>query len=469
MINGQTERSCFLDRSGRFFSKIFLNKYWQLFLFCAAAAVSALQWEVYGAIAFVGLICLTLVLCDDIMASALPLLLMCVFVTTCYDSADTFMQYAWMAAPAAVSIIFHFVAYRKRIVIGSSIWGLIAVAIALTCGGIGVITAAEYFSLVAIYYTVFLGIGMIGLYILLKSQLSAPRDYDVREKAVQLLYIMGAFATFVVLLNVLPETKFLGGLQICTSFQASNNLSTVLMFAMPCPFFYVRRSRMHLAAAFAIALAMVLTGSRAGMLFAPIELLICIIVSGIFDKKNRFFYVCLVTFMAAVVVLFREQLFNYIAGAANYPVVDDNEARMKLIDRSIELFKKYPVFGHGLAYTGNFDIYSPKKGAMGWYHMMIPQIIGSMGAVGIVAYLYQLIVQVTGGIKALKRAKGNENQIGLIVTLGLSYVGVFMMSQVNPGIFCPIPYGLMATVIFALIDGDKGMNKFMGLFRKKEN
>ena len=465
MINSQTEKPRAFDRMGKLCSKFFLNRYFYLFLFCAACAVSVLEWEVYGAIAFVALICLTLVLCDDIMASALPLLLLCVFVTNCYDSADTFMKFAWMAIPAAAAIIFHFVAYRKKLVIGSSIWGLIAVSAALTLGGIGVLSFSEYFSPVAIYYTVFLGIGMVGLYFLLKSQLSAPRDYDVKEKAVLLLYIMGIFAAFVVLYNVLPDTRFMGGLKISTSFQASNNLSTILMFAMPCAFFYARRSKLHLLVALLMAVAMVLSGSRAGMLFAPIELLLCVIVSAVFDKKNRFYYVCLIIFAAVTVALFREKLYSYIV-AANPPTIDDSEARIRLIARAKELFKKYPVFGHGLAYTGNFDIYSPKKGAMGWYHMMIPQVVASMGSVGIIAYVYQMVVQVSAGVNSMRRAAGDENERALIITLGLSYVGALMMSQVNPGIFCPIPYGLMATVIFALMDGDRGMEKVGAYVRR---
>ena len=40
------------------------------------------------------------------------------------------------------------------------------------------------------------------------------------------------------------------------------------------------------------------------------------------------------------------------------------------------------------------------------------------------------------------------------------------MSQVNPGLFCPIPYGLMATVIFAVMDGDNGMTMAVKLIDK---
>ena len=451
---------------GKTGSRVFLNKYSYLFLFCVACAISVAGWEVYGALAFVGLICLSLIFCDDIMAAALPLLLLCVFVTNCYDSADTFLKYAWMAIPAALSIIFHFVFYRQRIVIGKSIWGLIAVSLAVTLGGLGVITAEEYFSPVAIYYTVFLGVGMVALYILLKSQLSAARDYDLLERAVTFLYIMGIFAAFVVLYNVLPDTKFAGGFTLVENFQPSNNLSTVLMFAMPCTFYFARKNPLHIVSALVMASSMVLSGSRSGIIFAVVEFILCIVVSAIFHKERRFTYICVIIGIAVVIAIFRQNIMSVIESSGIYPVIDGGETRMKLIDRAVEYYKKYPLFGHGLAYTGNFDIYSPKKGAMGWYHMMIPQIVASMGSVGIIAYLYQGVVQARVFFGAMRRSRADRKTRALTVTLVLSYVGVLMMSQVNPGIFCPIPYGLMATVIFALIDGDREIERVSRMLKK---
>lgn len=49
---------------------------------------------------------------------------------------------------------------------------------------------------------------------------------------------------------------------------------------------------------------------------------------------------------------------------------------------AIEKFKKNPLVGFGILdddiYYGGYK----KKGSMAWYHMMIPQVVGSMGLVG---------------------------------------------------------------------------------------
>jgi len=459
------------DKMGKRCSRVFLNRYFMLFLFCAATLITVQGYEVGGAVAFAVVICLGLVLCDDIMAIALPLLLMCAFLTKCYDSSATFMKFIWFVIPAVSAFVFHFVVYKGRFTVGKSVWGLLAVSVALTVGGIGCISAGEYFSGSALYHTFFLGFVMILMYLMVKSQLSRKRDYDITEMFIKLLYITGLFACVMVAVHALPLTQFRGGLKLTNDFQPSNNLSTLLMFALPCPFFFVPKSRWHLISPCIMLAAMIFSGSRSGLLLGVVEFVICIIVSAVWDKPRRFFYVCALVGIIAVGIAMRGRIFNVLDSMGLYPFVKEDETRVRLIDRAFELFKKYPVFGHGLGFKGNYDIYSPKTGALGWYHMMIPQIIGSLGAVGIVAYLYQAVMHVWIGARAIRRSSAQAR--GAVITLLLSYLGVLMMSQVNPGLFCPLPYGLMGMAIFAAIDGEENLLGLMDhvtfLSRKKSN
>ena len=454
----------FFEKMGRIGSRIFLNKYFFLALFCAAAVITALDKEVEGAVAFVCVICAALVFCDDIMAIALPLTLLSAFVTTCYDSAETFMQYVWMAVPAVLSIVFHFVVYRGKFKIGTSFWGLAAVSVALTLGGVGFISAEEYFAGSALYHTFFLGFVMLGFYLLLKSQLSRKREYDLIEMMMKILYVTGIFVCLMVAVHALPQTEFEGGIRLALEFQPGNNLSTLLMFALPCPFFFARKNYLHLLSVCLMMAALVFGASRAGLLLGAVELVICIIVSAVWDKPKRFFYVCTLVCFAGAAFAMRAQIFELLEKAGMYPVVAADEARMGLIDRAFEYFKRWPVFGHGLGFKGNYDIYDPKQGALGWYHMMIPQVIGSMGIVGIAAYLFQAVLHVRIGIRAISSADADRK--GAVITLLLSYVGVLMMSQVNPGLFCPLPYGLIAMAIFAALDGEKGLEPMLDMKRR---
>ena len=57
--------------------------------------------------------------------------------------------------------------------------------------------------------------------------------------------------------------------------------------------------------------------------------------------------------------------------------------------------------------------------------------------------------------KGSSRTRREEPEI----TLSLCYLGLFMMSQVNPGEFCPFPYAIIATVIFLFLDNAKPSRK----------
>ena len=61
------------------------------------------------------------------------------------------------------------------------------------------------------------------------------------------------------------------------------------------------------------------------------------------------------------------------------------------------------------------------------------------------AYGYQAF----GRFKIWLKTKDPQN-----TALFLSYVGLLLMSQVNPGEFCPLPYEFLAVMIFVLLESD---------------
>ena len=120
-----------------------------------------------------------------------------------------------------------------------------------------------------------------------------------------------------------------------------------------------------------------------------------------------------------------------------------DDIREGLIHRALEDFKSNVLFGRGLGYNGNTDVHNPAKFAICWYHSSPFQVIGSFGLVGVAAFAFQLY----------NRMKVIWEKITVFnLTLFVSYAGLFMMSLVNPGEFCPIPYGMVATLLFIICD-----------------
>lgn len=431
-------------------SNVFLSNYFFIALFILACTITITQNEVIGAVIFAMIICLALIICDDIFATTLPFLLLCVFVTRCYDSFDIFIKFAPLAIVAIFSILFHFIVFKQKIIIGNTFLGLVAVSLALLCGGIGYIDPKNYFCSSSLYYTIFLGIGMTIFYLLFKSQLLVTRKYSASKKLATILYIMGAFACVVVLF-IVYQARLQSLSHNNIIYQPSNNLSTFLLFALPCPFFFARTNRLHIISPFLFYFCILIIHSRGGILMGTILLSVCIILFAIYDRNNRIIYIItlsvFICITSIVALSYFEKIFDYtITNFFNF-----NDPRVLMMTRGLKGFPKYPIFGHGLGHTGNLDLYSPVKGAMKWYHMIIPQIVASLGIIGILAYGYQLFLRIKTVINAIK-IETNRDRCATIA-LFLSYIGVLLMSQVNPGLFCPLPYSLIAVMIFAVLDG----------------
>ena len=108
-----------------FRSKIFIALYTPL-LFLLACLVTIKNEEVIGTVIFVYITAAVMLLSSRLTDAMLPALLICVFVTRCYNSANAFFALVPYFSPPVVGVILHFILYAKRLkfTVGSSFWGL---------------------------------------------------------------------------------------------------------------------------------------------------------------------------------------------------------------------------------------------------------------------------------------------------------------------------------------------------------
>lgn len=428
-----------LNKSRRFCQSIWFS----LILFAYAALIVLVKGEVWGILSFALIISLLLVLCDDITVTTLPFLLASTFVLKCYNSFDTFIVFAPLAVIPIGAFLFHFIKYRRPYTIGKSFFGICAVAVAIAAGGAFFISPEDYLSGTSLFYIAGLGIGMVGTYLLMKSQFVERNTYSLRERLFAVFFIAGLFGCFMIGSHYIENFQAI--LEAGTiNIQWSNNLSTLMMFFLPIPFYYaLTKNRFFIFVGFLFYLAIVLTGSRGGLVMGGIELALCCLYVSVYDKPLRYVTFALSAAGLVFLAMNTDLLLRIFSFEGDGAIISKDEPRFETMFRAIDDFLANPIFGKGLGYSGNVDLYNPVKGAANWYHMMPFQIIGSLGLVGVLAYGYQFFDRFRLIFKKPSRSS---------LALGLSYAGILLMSMVNPGEFCPIPYELLAVLLFIFLE-----------------
>ena len=455
-------------------NKIFTYIYTPL-LCLLACAIVVHEVEIYGAAVMVLIAALMLVVSSRLTDAMLPVMLTAVFVTKLYDLLGNkvykaqLMEIIWVAVPVVAAVIFHFIYYRKPFVVGRSFWGLCAISVALILGGVGTLPMEDYFS-GALFYVLGLGVGMMVFYLLIKPQI----DEEFSRELLRVMYIMGLFAGFcVIMFYVRRWDEFISTREFLW-FQSKNNLSTFLMFALPFPVFFAVKNPLHMLSTLFMYICMIFSGSRGGLLMGTVELFI-ILAAYIILYPNNFkqriiaistsvvfgaAVVCCIPLIAKLNGISSDSggtilNVNELIEKLKLYLVREDEVRFRVLQRTGDDFRSNPLFGVGMGYTGNEDLYNAKAGAMNWYHMWFAQVFAGLGIVGVLAYGYQLIDRIIIFFK---------NRNNLTLTLMLSYIGLFLMSQVNPGEFCPAPYAMLGVTFFVIMEGN---SKDRPLFKSK--
>ncbi|MDR1464182.1 MAG: O-antigen ligase family protein [Oscillospiraceae bacterium] len=413
----------------------------------AACAVSLAHAEVQGMVAFLVFFSLVMVLCDDILATTAPFLLAASFLIKMHDSYATFLPYWWLVFFPAGGMIFHFWVYRGKFERGQAFWPILAVSAAITLGGIGSISLKEYFSGVSVYHVIALGFGTLLAYVLLRSQIHDNHPYSLSSYFSHLMLTVGLFVCFMIFQYYLENWEAVRTEGTILAFQWRNNASSLLMLALPFPFYLAVKRPPFLLAGLLMFLGLLLTGSRGGLLFGGIEMVMCLFLLFLADKKRRVVYLIFTGLLVAVAVAFSGALYGFFGETVNRLILGisrgDKEVRVGLFRRALEDFRRHPLFGTGLGYMGNRDVHLSAKFALCWYHCEPLQILASLGLAGAAAYLFQLVVR----LRILLRRRTIFH-----ITLFVAYAGIEMMSLVNPGVFAPIPYLLVVTMFLVVAE-----------------
>ncbi len=457
---------------------LLMSERWMAVLFCIAGVFTTLsayfpdkQIEVIGTIVFAYIVGITICLSDDIMAGLAPFSLASLVAIKCYDSFDVFMGYIWYMVPIVFLLLFHLIAYRKKLTTkGSQFKPILYVSASILLGGIGFISTKEYFAPTSLYHMLGLGFAMLFIYAYFYAHLDVKRNYSLIEHLTKVMVLTGCFASFMVISYYIVNINDVIDRQGLLFLQWRNNCSTILMITIPFAFFWANKKSYATMLGFIFYFALLLTGSRGGMVFGSIEIVMCIVVYMLYDRRRRLAYAIICACIAFGFLAFMPKITQFLGytidrlftAVNEFLMGESTEVRVKHYAQGIRDFLEHPVFGTGLGYMGNRDIHASKKFALCWYHCAPIQVAASFGIVGIVAYTYQFI----------KRNMLIWRKATLFnMTIFLSYVSLEMMSLVNPGVFCPVPYLLFVTLFMVVVEKSDGefQEKIFVLKKKKIN
>lgn len=448
------------------------GKWFDLIVFLLAGTVYICSFFEYnvvipGLIAFCFLISFLLIVCEDLMTTTLPFLLLAMMLIKCYDSYSTFIGYVWLAIPVVGSLLFHFIFYRQKLKMGKCFWAIFAASVATTIGGIGYLPWQNFISLTGFYYIFGCGFGMLLVYVLLSSYLKATDEYSLSDKLTRIMVIVGLFGVFMIVTYYLYNLDTVFAKRGIIYMQMRNNLSTFFMFSMPFAFYKTAKNPYYSFLGLLFFFCILLTGSRGGLIFGGIEFFICVaFVVGI-DKKHRIPYLSIIIVILTVSMFFVQDFYHFFGHTFDRVISlimglhgNEQEIRVRLFKRAIIDFKSSPIFGTGLTNPMNRDIHHSTKFALCWYHCEPLQIIGSFGIIGVLGYGYQFIKR----LKIILKRTTIFN-----ITIFVSYIAVELMSLVNPGVFCPVPYLFLVTMFIVIVEkcNEKGENEEIEIYHKK--
>ncbi|MBQ2841668.1 MAG: O-antigen ligase family protein [Clostridia bacterium] len=424
--------------------KFLISDWFTVILLIAAVGVVFSGFEIIGTVAFVLIFGITMALTDDWMPLLQIIMFTTCFAIRCKNSFSTFLNYWWVVPIMVVFIACHFVRFKANFAKGMCFKGILATSVAVTLGGVGIITAKEYFSYTSLFYVFMLGFGMLIIYSYMSASLKTKDSYSYAEKFSKMMVCV------ICLLAVcLFEEYFSNRAQLTDGFeilpfQWRNNAATMLMLAMPFAFYLSAKDFGLFFIGILDYILILFTGSRGGMLFGILELIICIVVMFILDKRHRPAIAAIVG-VSLVITALTYKIWIDTLSYTLLRLIDPNEnsIRLQLIPRGIEDFKSNPFFGRGIGYMGNRDVHKSADFALCWYHCSPIQVIGSFGICGIAAYGYLIYLR----IKTLLK-----NYTFFNIIMFISYIGLELMSLVNPGIFAPFPYLFLITLYFVMME-----------------
>ena len=243
----------------------FLNSKAFLYIVTAIACLTvSLSIEQYVIPLFVLLLLFVILADKNFLNLFLPMILLNGFALRTGAQTTYLMRHVWLVIPVVIAVVLHFVIHLRRpVFLGKLFFSQIAVSVALLLGGLGSITAAEYFDPAAsLYYVLLLGPGMLLFYFWFRNHTGSNEYYDCRDRLMLILYLIGVFCAYSIIEQSCRSLYAFGGLH--GTFWG-NDICEIMIFAIPAPFYFAIKDYRHMPVGVFFGLLMLPTFSLSGI------------------------------------------------------------------------------------------------------------------------------------------------------------------------------------------------------------
>ncbi len=392
---------------------------------------------------------LALIFQRSVIYAFLPLMLTSLAVVDWYEfsAADIGKVLPW-GIIFLLALIAHFVIYpvpAKQIKTGPLFVPLAAYSVIMLICGAGAMDAALFFKGLNVYYRLALGIGALITYFAVVNYLPESKEELIRALVAAML--------FAGILGIAEMTSVFGrsiasGQTMAIRYR--NNISGLMLFTLPFPFYAAVKARKGRTAYFVLGLvlsaAIVLSSSRAALIVDTFITLLCVICCVLTARPvYRTVYSVLSVGVLAGVALFVGLNPEIADGVLGRLPNMGSDIRNEIWAFGMETFKKHPLLGAGLGEQGKY--YVPDTGAIFWYHNTFVQSLASTGIAGTAVMLALY------GYK-LKTLLGRPRLFNVFVFLSLlAYEGMALM---HPFTFFPVPFVTVSMILYACVSGQSG-------------
>ena len=409
----------------------------------------------FGFVALILVSSFVLLFADDL----LPLLVnICSAVLMIYEDTIEEFLYLWpVFIPLGIAIavfVVRNVKLKKTIPdnkfrLGKMFFPQLAVSVALIIGGAGVVSAEGY--LMALPNTLFLGVGVLAVYLLARNFIRTDKEVDQAEYFAKILAYVGVVIGIQLVIAIARagvEPAHWAGAYWDIGWGNRNNVATYLIFTAPMCLYLFTRHRYGIVF-FAMAVfqyvCLIMTFSRGGILFG--------MIAGVFglafsvwkakDKKRQLVYVAMVLAgFALFCIICRDGVKDAINSLLSRGT--GLSGRDSLYVEAWELFKQKPFLGHGLGYMGVGPGGVHEAIKIYWFHSTLFQVIACMGVVGILAYGYSYVV------KGIILAKNWRNPFNIFVAV--AFLGFEGYSMMDTGTMVPFPNMILVIIIMCVVE-----------------